>query len=98
MITLHLTPEERPVRVMPQEGFVYQNTKGNYVLVLSVNEHSAQTLTFNTVNGKLIGIFNYAFHCITKWPLVGRATQLPQIEVESLTAEDISSFERYRGI
>lgn len=97
MITLNLTPEERPVRVMPQEGFVYQNTKGNYVLVLSVNEHSAQTLTFNAENGRLIGIFNYAFHCITKWPLIGRAESLPQIQVESLTAEDIASFEKYRG-
>src|SRR5687768_4674513 len=97
MITLSLAPEERPVRVMPQEGFVYQNTKGNYVLVLAVNEHSAQTLTFNTTTGRLIGIFNYAFHCITKWPLIGRATQLPQIEVGGLTVEDMSSFERYRG-
>ena len=97
MITLSLTPEDRPVKVMPQEGFVYQNTKGNYVLILSVSEHSAQTLTFNANNGKLIGIFNYAFHFITKWPLIGRAAQLPQIEVESITAEDIATFERYRG-
>ena len=85
MITLHMEIDQRPVRVVPKEGFVYQNTKGNYVLILSVGEYSAQTLTFNSATGKMIGIFSYAFHCITKWPLIGRAVEMPSIEVADIS-------------
>lgn len=100
MITLSLQAEKRPLRVKPNEGLVYQNTKGNLVLVLTVNDQnqSAQVIIFNSATGRMMGFHSYTYHCIAKWPLVGRAYDMPLIQVQELTQEEIEELEKYRGI
>ncbi len=100
MITLSMKQEERPIRIMPKEGFVYQNTKGNYFMVIHVDDagHGVKGITFSSVSGKMMEMHTYAFHCVCKWPLIGRAVDMPQIEVVEISSDEIQSLEKYRGI
>jgi hypothetical protein len=100
MILLSLQPEERPTRIKPQEGFVYQNTKGNYFLVMSSDDErqGVKGITFNIANGNMMDMHTYAYHCVAKWPLIGRVIDMPSIEVTEISPEEIATFEKYRGI
>lgn len=97
---LSMQTEERPIRIKPQEGFVYQNTKGNYFLVLSADDErqGVKGLTFNAATGKLMELHTYAYHCVAKWPLHGKAVDMPSIEVIEIPPEEVACLEKYRGI
>jgi len=99
MITLSLERDVGQTRIKPQTGLVYKNTKGNYVLVVAANDQreSAQVITFNVANGKLVNFCSYSYHCIAKWQIVGRCNELPQIEVVPIDEDEIQSLEKYRG-
>lgn len=100
MIRLSLEIEERPIRIKPQDGFVYQNTKGNYFLVINANDdrQGVHGITFSSATGKLMDMHTYAYHCVAKWPLIGKAVDMPLIEVIEIPHEEISTLEKYRGI
>ena len=98
MITLSLEHDVGPTRIKPIAGLVYKNTKGNYVLVVAANDdrESAQTITFNVANGKLVNFCSYSYHCIAKWQIVGKCDALPVIEVIPMDDDEIQSLEKYR--
>lgn len=100
MILLSMQQEDRPTRVKPQEGFVYQNTKGNYFLIMSADDErqGVKGITFNSASGKMMEMHTYAYHCVCKWPLIGKAVDMPMIEVREIFQEELQTLEKYRGM
>lgn len=100
MILLSMEQEDKPTRIKPQEGFVYQNTKGNYFLVMYACDDTRGTkgITFNSCSGKMMEMHTYNYHCVAKWPLVGRVYDMPTINVCEISQEEIQSLEKYKGI